>query len=149
MSHYSAKPLSVDLRASRQLAVMLALAGTATWLLALWLPLPDFVRLGLAVLLPAATLHALLRDALRLLPWSVTALQLAGDGALRYQTRDGHWRDGQVQGHSCVTAWLTVLALQPAGSRFARGVVLLPDCLAADDYRRLRIQLRWGQPSAS
>lgn len=145
MAHYSAKPLAVDLRASRQLAVLLALAGAAALLLVLWLPLPAGVRLALGLLLPAVTVHALLRDALRLLPWSVTALQLAGDGTLRYCTRAGQWQAAQLLGSSCVTAWLTVLALKPSGGWLARGVVLLPDSLEREDYRRLRIRLRWGE----
>ena len=149
MSHYSAKPLALDLRSSRQLAALLALAGVASLLLVCWLPLPATLRFTLVLLLPAATGYALLRDALRLLPWSVTALQLAGDGTLRYRTRDGRWRGARLLGDSCVTAWLTVLVLVPAGSRFARGVVLLPDSLGREDYRRLRIQLRWCDMAAA
>lgn len=152
MPHYSPKPLAIDLRPSRLLAAMLAAAGAGALALLLWMPLPAAVQGLLAVVLCVAVAHAILHDAWRWLPRSIVALQLAGDGSLRCQTQDGRWREAQVLGSSCVTAWLTVLNLRLSGRRFGCSTVLLPDSLDAEDYRQLRVWLRWNgavtQPDA-
>lgn len=145
MAHYSPNPLAIDLRPSHLLAAVLAAVGTGAMTLLLWLPLPAGYQAPLVLLLFAATLYAVLHDAWRRLPWSVTALQLAADGSLRCMRRDGRWLSAQVQDSSCVTAWLTVLDLRLSGARFRRSVVLLPDCLEAEAYRKLRVWLRWGR----
>lgn len=145
MAHYSPKPLAVDLRPSRLLAAMLGAAGLAALALLLWLPLAGGMQAAAAVVLCAAVAYAIVHDAWRRLPWSVTALQLTADGSLRCLTRDGRWRDARVLGSSCVTASLTVLNLRLSGRRLPCSAVLLPDSLDAEDYRKLRVWLRWGR----
>ena len=59
------------------------------------------------------------------------------------QTRRGEWSDFDVAGSSYVTSALTVLNLRATDSHRMQNVVLLPDSMAADDFRRLRAWLRW------
>jgi toxin CptA len=40
--------------------------------------------------------------------------------------------------------WLTVLNLKLPGKRLVRHVILLPDALDENEFRRLRVWLRWG-----
>ena len=62
------------------------------------------------------------------------SIEVVGEGAIR----EGSLRDG-----SFVSPWLTVIRWRPSHSRFDRTIVVLPDMLAREDYRRLRVFLRW------
>lgn len=146
--HYSLNPLHISLRPSRQLALALLIACAGSLSLLWVLAVPDPYRAVCASVLLVATLYILLRDVWHRFPWSITALQLATDGSLRCMTRNGRWQHAYVQGNSCVTAWLTVLNVRLTGERWPRGIVLLPDSLEVDAYRRLRVWLRWGRQDA-
>ena len=59
------------------------------------------------------------------------------------RARGGEWQPCEILDSTYVTAFLTVVNLRVAQGRRIRSVVILPDCMAADDYRRLRVWLRW------
>ncbi|MEP7262597.1 MAG: protein YgfX [Usitatibacter sp.] len=69
----------------------------------------------------------------------VRSLSLGRDGVMSLDGRAGLLREG-----SFVSPWLTVLRWRPAGARFDRTVLILPDMLAREDFRRLRVLLRWA-----
>jgi toxin CptA len=73
----------------------------------------------------------------------VIALRISSDNAFSVQTRRGEWRECEVLGSTYVTAFLTVLNFRVSGARRVRSVVLMSDSMAADDFRRLRVWLRW------
>jgi toxin CptA len=52
-------------------------------------------------------------------------------------------------GTTYVTPYLTVLNLRGHGERGARHVTLLPDSLHAEDFRKLRVWLRWKEDRAN
>ncbi|MDX2220254.1 MAG: hypothetical protein SF172_14655 [Burkholderiales bacterium] len=55
---------------------------------------------------------------------------------------------GSVVEGSIVLPHLVILRCRPDGARWwqaSRNWLLLPDSVAPDDYRRLRIRLRWGR----
>ena len=58
--------------------------------------------------------------------------------------RDGHWSPATVLRSSFVLPWLVVLHLRLEGRRLMLPVVLLPDSMGNDDFRRLRVWLRWS-----
>jgi hypothetical protein len=61
---------------------------------------------------------------------------------------DGRTHDGTVHSDTSVGPWLTTIVWVPDGARWfepANTLVLLPDMLAADDFRRLRVHLRYGR----
>ena len=108
------------------------------------------VYLDLATIWTATALGLLLcslvyetRIALRAGNGAVVALRIAGDSRFSIGLRDGHWLECEVLGSTTVTAFLTVINLRVSGERRMRSVVILPDCMAPEDYRRLRVWLRW------
>ena len=48
-----------------------------------------------------------------------------------------------VLGSSFVSPLLTVLSLRMLGAGGSRSLVVTPDALGADEFRRLRVWLRW------
>ena len=132
--------LTVTLRPSRALALALTLMAGAA-LACSWISLP---RLAF---LPAATGIALawiwhLAPALQRGRRAVRALELRAGGEARWQDGSGQWNEAQIQAGAYVSNWLVVVNLCTPGRR-GRSLVLLPDCAAAEELRRLRVWLRW------
>lgn len=107
--------------------------------------LPPWAGLALAALLLTGLFYYLLRDAWLRLPASCIGLVLEGDGAVLLM-RDGVRLTCEILRDSLVTPYLTVLNVLPQGARFARSVVVLPDSLDAEQFRQLRVRLKWGNP---
>ena len=65
--------------------------------------------------------------------------------------RDGTSIDAEILGDSYVGAWLTCVVWRAEGApwwRPARTLLFLPDTLPAEDFRRLRVLLRYGVADA-
>ena len=88
------------------------------------------------------------RQALLLGPDSALALEVTSDHQFSMQTRAAGWSEFEVLGTTYVTPYLTVLNLRRPGERRTRHVTLLPDSLHADDFRKLRVWLRWKEDGA-
>ena len=73
------------------------------------------------------------------------ALELTAERECAVRTRGGAWLHGRVMPSSYVLPWLVVLHLEVPGRLTARKLVLLPDAIAADTHRRLRVRLRWAK----
>lgn len=132
------------LQSSRRLAaVLIAAHATVAGLLSL-LPLPAWALSGMVLLLTANAVHAVAHHALRHGRRAVTALDFSDREQVHVGWRDGSWRTGRILGTSTVGATLTVLNIALAGRRLPLHVVVPGDSLAADDFRRLRVWLRWG-----
>jgi len=132
--------LTVTLRPSPVLAVALTLMAGAA-LASTWISLPR------PAFLPVATGIALvwiwhLAPALQRGRRAVRALELKAAGGARWQDGSGQWNEAEIQAGAYVSNWLVVLNLVAPGRR-SRSLVLLPDCAAADELRRLRVWLRW------
>ncbi|HQR60268.1 MAG TPA: hypothetical protein PLH03_02765 [Methylophilaceae bacterium] len=146
MGHYSLKPSHVGLRPSRLLAGLLGGVSLGACLVLVAMPLPPWLVLAFCLANVGATLHAMARDALLWLPTTIVALEVTAKSELRCMTRAGEWHMATVLGSSTVMPWLTVLNLKVPGHRFARHVVLTPDRVDADEFRRLRAWLKWARP---
>lgn len=75
-----------------------------------------------------------------------TAIQM-GSGMFRCRLSSGVWLEDCVVSSAFVSSWLTVIQF----GRSERGhvlpvLVLLPDSLGLEDFRRLRLFLRWAVP---
>ena len=132
--------LTVSLRPSRVLALSLTvMAGAA--LACAWISLPPLalppVAAGIALAWAWHLARALQRGA-----GTVRALELAAQGNARWQDGSGQWHQAEILPSSYVSSWLVVVNLGEVGRR-GRSLVLLPDCAAAEELRRLRIWLRW------
>lgn len=132
----------LTLRPSQKLAVLLVVVHAAIGFMLSLLPLSSWLRSGVALLLFASAVLAVRRHALLRGPRAITMLAFTDSGQVSIGHRDGSWQTGRILGSSTVGALLTVLNIA-AGGRSVH-VVLLGDSLGADDFRRLRVWLRWG-----
>lgn len=115
------------------------MSAHALALLALWLAaLTPSWQIPATVVLTGSAIHYFKR----LRKDGITALE-ADDSGYRLLDR-GEWIDVQMR-HALVTATLTVVEFKQANGR-RLSLVLLPDSISADDYRRLRVWLRWVKP---
>lgn len=109
----------------------------------LYLPLVVAAGTGCLVLLQAW--RALQLHALRRHRAAIVALKFDGN-EFGYQLRSGAWRGGSVMAGGLVMPWLTVVRVRDEHSATQprlRVLVLCSDSLNGDDYRKLRVYLRW------
>jgi toxin CptA len=140
-------PLSFSLIPSRRLVVALAVVHVAAYcglLVALsgGLPAGGQVALvaGLSALPFMVSIVSWMKSLLGAKRWDL--LTLREDGVLDYQCLDGTTGCGRVDARSTVTPWLVVILLREDDGRRS-SLTLLPDALRAQDFRRLRLWLRW------
>lgn len=129
----------------RLLALLLAAhVGLAILLVPLW-----FGAWTWGALLLAGLIYSLSRQiSLQLGEERITELALHEDGTLTWQRYSGLKEQLRVDPQSTLMPWLAVLLLHPVqspGRPAARRRVLtvLPDALSAEDFRQLRLWLRW------
>jgi hypothetical protein len=58
---------------------------------------------------------------------------------------DGRLVAGHVRAATYVGAWITTIVWRPDGSRLSRTILVLPDMLPDEDFRRLRVMLRYAR----
>ena len=134
----------VPLRPSRTLICLLALAHAATlgmlWAAGFEAP----IRWSASLAVAASCAFHLRRDGLLLGSGAIVGLQLAAGSDCGLVLRSGEWIEGSILGTSLATPWLSVLNVASEGRRLSRHVVLFPDSLDAEAYRKLRVKLKWG-----
>ncbi|HUO44534.1 MAG TPA: protein YgfX [Burkholderiales bacterium] len=64
-------------------------------------------------------------------------------GKIDVQSETGAWEECEVLGSSYASPLLTVLNLTSIDSRRFRRAVVLPDSMSPEDFRALRVWLRW------
>jgi toxin CptA len=133
----------VALKGSKRLAVLICAAHLAGIELLWPLAISLWLKLGLSLALWLSLLFSIRRDALLLARDSIVALELNQDGSGTLKTRGGEWQECALLGSSFISPYLTILNLEFGNRLQARHAVLLPDSLGAEDYRRLRVWLRW------
>lgn len=139
--------LKTSLKPSRQLAVLLVLAHAAAAGAALAVEIPVVLKIALTLLIAGSCAAYLYGPALLRSDEAIVGLEIGEGGGLSFQTRRGEWQEGTLLGSSFVAPYLTVLNIKATGKRFARHVVILPDSIDAEDFRRLRVRLRWQMRS--
>lgn len=147
--------LIIRLKPSTRLAVMLSFAHLVAVVLLWPLTLPTAVKLTGSALLVVSLVFYLRRHALLRSPDSVSGLELTGEMACVLETRGGERIACALLGSSFVAPYLTVLELKPLKIDgavelreswrrfFSRSVVILPDGIDPEEFRRLRVMLRW------
>jgi toxin CptA len=120
-------------------AIVLAhLAAAAAALVTLPGPAAAVVAAGIAL---SAVVQ--LRAALQRSPEAVTGLELTADGGVAVAGPTGEWTGAQLRTAAVPAAWLAVVTLRDGEGR-RRPVVVLPDALDPEAFRRLRVWLRWA-----
>jgi hypothetical protein len=132
--------LRVHLRPSRWLAaavIVAHLAALGAAVAGLPAPAAGIVAAGLAA---SAIEH--LRRALQRSPLAVAGLELDADGGAAVAGPASDWSPARLLDAAVPAPWLAVISLRDALGR-RRTAVVLPDVLAPEAFRRLRVWLRW------
>lgn len=109
------------------------------------------IKLLLVIFIFLLAIYSVCMRGLLLLPWSWVVLNVNVKNELQLTCRDGARFAGTVCADSVVTPYLTVLYFKLHHAGFIRRlltsrIVILPDMVDAENYRQLRVWLRWGQP---
>ncbi len=140
--------LHVTLAPSRIAAAAIGVATVATAVLIALLPVGPWGR-GIAIVaVGTCGIHALRHAAALSMRGSIAAIELAADRRAAMIDQSGRRIDGAVRPESYVGARLTTLVLRPDGARRSRAVVIGPDMMSAEDFRRLRVLLRHGEAAS-
>ena len=127
-------PLNLDLTPSRLLPLLHAGVALAALAAVVMTALPAPWPFVLSILVAAIAVLARPRQDLR---------RLRFDREWR-GIDDGHREEALILNGAVVWPGLIVLRFAVAGARRQRVVILLPGCIAADDWRRLRLYLAHG-----
>ncbi|MEK7736261.1 MAG: protein YgfX [Pseudomonadota bacterium] len=131
-------PVVLTLQPSRQLALLLLLAHAAALIVVIAIVLPIWVKptlllaIGISAWRNLRSLHDLRR---------IARLTLRSDGRLEYYRSNEESGEARIHPHTTVTAWLCVVLLRH-GKRI-EVLVVMPDALNDEDFRQLRLWLRW------
>ena len=135
--------LRLSLFPSRVFAGLLIVAHGVS-LVAVWVvDWPLWVKVLASIAVFASCMFHLHRDALLRLPYSVATVILKQDGSIDVTQRNGVTMTGRQVPGSFVHPWFTTILWRGEGARFLRSVVVLPDSLSADQFRELRVWLKW------
>jgi toxin CptA len=138
-----AERMSLRLRPSRALTWLFAgghvLASAALWLA----PFAAAWSLAGSLALAAHLVWVLRLHAWRNAAGSVVELELRENCSVSALSRAGGWMEYQVSRETFVSPLLTVLDVRAETGHRGRSVLITPDSLDADSFRRLRVWLRW------
>ena len=149
--HSAARPvLRIDLRASWALAAILVVAHGGAIAAVLVVSMPSWLQLTAAAALAVNLANVLWRKALLQNPAAVVSIEIASDDVLSIRTRRGEWVEYDVCGDTYVLWFLTMLNLRRPGKGRRLSVAILPDAIEAEEFRKLRVWLRWkGEAEAA
>ncbi len=145
----SASTLRISLGPSRLAAALIVAGGLATALLLAWLPGELVLRAMLIMGIGAHALVTMRQWAMRSAPHAIVGVELGSDHTVCLIERGGRRIVGRILPVCYVGAWLTTLVVLPEGKRIARTVAIVPDMLAPDDFRQLRLLMRLGRIEAT
>lgn len=128
---------------SRSAGVMLGIMVAATVAVVVALPLQLWLQSGLIVGLALWSMRVFQRVALRRGTRAVTEVRLAANRLIAVRHAERALVAGHVRTASHVGSRLTTIVWRPDGARWSRTLLLLPDMLPPDDFRRLRVLLRY------
>jgi len=136
----AASTLQLDLKPSLKLAGLLLLAHVLA-LAAAWVSLAGWpqVLVGFGILLSCV---GCLAEVLQRSSRAAVSLELREDGGASWRDRRGRWHEGRLRSDHFVSAAFVVLGLDLTG-RGRKWLVLLDDSASPEDFRRLRVWLRW------
>ncbi len=146
------KPIQLDFKPSIVLTLIISAAGLAAVLI---LSLPALVwqiKLMSGIVMLGAVVYSICQYGLLLLPWSCLALNINSNNQVQLTYRNGKVLPVDICRDSVVTPYLTVVNCKMHDASllsrlFAPHLVIMPDMLDTEDYRQLRVWLRWGKAS--
>ena len=135
-------PLRLAPRRSRLAALLIVVTHGATAALLAAMPLPFAWRAAGVAVVVAAGSWAWRRCVGR---GAAAQLEVGLDRRIAVTARDGRTHAGDILADSFVGPRLTTIVWRPDRARSVHAVLVLPDVLAADDFRRLRVTLRYSR----
>lgn len=137
--------LRVSLRPSRAATAAIALLALATFGLCLTLPLAWGFDVVAAVALSGWAHHRIRLHGTRSSHRAIVEIMLSSDAVLVVRRRDGRLIAGHVRSGSFVHPSFTSIVWRPDGARVSQSIPLVADMLGIDEFRRLRVLLRYGR----
>ena len=138
-------PVRIVLGSSHRALALIAALAAATCAVIATLPF-DKTLLAFATLVVVVwavdRIHVV---ALRHGPRAIRQFEVRGDLTEIVVTGDGNALAGRVNRDSYVGSALSTLVWRPFGRWRSRSILLLPDMLPPQDFRRLRVLLRYGR----
>ena len=134
--------LHLQPRFSRRAVALIVATHAMTAALLMWLPGSLVVRVA-GVAFVAIACGAALRNVVgRASPASI---RVDIERRISVTARNGREREGDVLADSYVGARLTTIVWRPDGAWIVRTILILTDTLAVDEFRQLRIVMRYGR----
>lgn len=149
MPNYNVRPIGLDLKPSYLLAMIFAGAALGACLILAYMPLALWIKLVLAAAALITGLYHILQDALLVMPRSVIRLELNSKGKFHLVRRNEEKMVAGILPSSFVMPYLTILNLSNGQLFSGRSVVITPDRVDQDSFRRLRVWLRWSRQAVS
>lgn len=141
---YSEAGVEVALRPSRVATMGLAVMLVATLAVVAMIPGSAVLKFVVATCVACMALEAIHTIGMQRGRRAVRAILLRRSGEIEVEMASGEWQAGIVLDGSFVAPWLTVVRWRPEGARLDRSVLILPDMLAVEGFRALRVLLRWS-----
>ncbi|WP_090701059.1 protein YgfX [Nitrosomonas aestuarii] len=135
--------LTIHLKSSKQLAAILLVMHCAAALILCFLTVSINVKwVGLLLLIVSLCFY--FGHTVRLsFANSAVLLKFSDKADCELYTASGRVIDCTVLSSTFVSSYLTVLILQPAHCWLTRSVIIMSDTVDAEEFRRLRVLLRW------
>lgn len=137
--------LRVSPRTSRVATIAIAALAVATFGVVLTLPTPATFDLFVAVVLAGWARHHIRLHGTRTARHAVVEILLSSDAVIVVRRRDGKLIAGHVRSATFVHPSFTSIVWRADGARWSQATPLVPDMLDLDDFRRLRVLLRYGR----
>ena len=141
---YSEEALRIRLRPSRWAAAIAIVMAVASIGVAFFAGGAPWARVLAATWATCLALEAIHRIALHRGRDGATRIVLRPPRDIEVEGGMGRTRAGAIADGCFVAPWLTIVRWRPAGARFDRTILVLPDMIGADEFRRLRVMLRWA-----
>jgi hypothetical protein len=137
--------IRVILRPSRLITAWLAGLHGATLVPLWWSALPVWAGAALAIAIAVHGAWAIRRFGQLQSPLSVTGIALQPGADCILAARSGAEFGGPVDPSTVVLGSLVILAVKESAGHSHRRAIVVRDMLAEDDFRRLRVGLKWSR----
>ena len=142
-------PVRISLGPSRLACFAIAILVASTSGIVVMLPIPAIAIVATVAALTCWAGHRIWTLGLARSPRAIRELRVEGDRSIVATLVNGEVLSGRVKDASYVGAIVTTLTWRSKGAFCARSVLILPDMLPAEDFRRLRVLLRYGRSDDS
>jgi hypothetical protein len=138
-------PVRVTLSPSRFACVLIALLAIASCIVVATLPFPPLVPWLASAAIVGWACDRIVVVGLRCGPRAVRGFELRGDSSVVVAYGGGTACAGRLRAASYVGPTLSTIVWRPYGRWRSRAILILPDMLAPEDFRRLRVLLRYAR----